>query len=86
MTVVKLGKKGQLSIPKAILDRLGVEGDQMLLVDIADDGAIVLRPTGIYPIEIYSDERISEFLDEDALPADLDERARKVLADRGGST
>lgn len=33
MNVVKMGKKGQVSIPKAILDRLGVEGEQMMLVD-----------------------------------------------------
>lgn len=68
MNVVKLGRKGQVSIPKVILDRLGLESDQMLLVDATDDGAIVLRPAGAYPIELYSNERIDEFLDEDVLP------------------
>ena len=43
----------------------------MMLVDATEDGSIVLRPTGIYPVEIYSDERISEFLAEDDLPADV---------------
>lgn len=71
MTVVKMGKNGQVSIPRSILDRLGVEGEQMMLVDATEDGSIVLRPTGMYPVEIYSDERISEFLAEDDLPADV---------------
>ncbi len=83
MNVVKLGKKGQVSIPKAILERLGVEGEQMLLVETTDDGSIVLRPTGVYPIEIYSQERIEEFLDEDILPEGLEERVRRRLAERG---
>ena len=61
-TLVKLGKKGQVSIPAAILQKLGLEGGRHLIVELADDGAIVLRPAGIYPIEIYTDERIAEFL------------------------
>lgn len=80
MNVVKMGKKGQISIPKAILDRLGVEGEQMMLVDATEDGAIVLRPTGVYPVEIYSEERIREFLAEDELPADVGDRVRDRLA------
>ena len=62
MDVVKLGKKGQVSIPAAILKKLGLEGGRHLIVELADDGAIVLRPAGIYPIEIYAEERIAEFL------------------------
>jgi AbrB family looped-hinge helix DNA binding protein len=81
MNVVKLGKKGQVSIPKAVLDRLGVESEQMLLVDTTDDGAIVLRPAGVYPIEIYSDERVAEFLAEDELPIDLQKRVADRLED-----
>lgn len=80
MNVVKMGKKGQISIPKAILDRLGVEGEQMMLVDATVDGSIVLRPTGVYPVEIYSEERIREFLAEDELPADVGDRVRDRLA------
>ena len=49
----------------------------MLLVDVSDDGAIVLRPAGVYPIEIYSDERIAEFLEEDAIE-DRPRRRKKV--------
>lgn len=82
MNIIKLGKKGQVSIPKAILDSLGVEGEQMLLVDTTDDGAIVLRPTGVYPVELYSQERIAEFLEEDSLPAPLEDRVRERLDKR----
>lgn len=67
MQLVKLGKKGQVSLPKAILQRAGISGETPLLVDTTDDGAIVLRQVGVYPIEIYSDERIASFLKEDRM-------------------
>jgi bifunctional DNA-binding transcriptional regulator/antitoxin component of YhaV-PrlF toxin-antitoxin module len=67
MQLVKLGKKGQVSLPKAILQQAGISGETPLLVDITDDGAIVLRQAGVYPIEIYSDERIASFLEEDRM-------------------
>jgi len=67
MQLVKLGKKGQVSLPKAILKQAGISGETPLLVDTTDDGAIVLRQAGVYPIEIYSDERITSFLEEDRM-------------------
>lgn len=67
MQLVKLGKKGQVSLPKAVLQRAGISGEMPLLVDTTDDGAIVLRQAGVYPIEIYSDERIASFLEEDRM-------------------
>jgi len=85
MNLIKVGKKGQVSIPKSILRRIGLEGEQMLLVDTTDDGAIVLRPTGVYPIEIYSEERTKEFLSEDAMPEALKEQVRvRLERQRGG--
>jgi len=67
MELVKLGKKGQVSIPRSILKKLGLEGDIALLVDTTRDGAIVLRPAAVYPVEIYSDERIREFDESDRM-------------------
>jgi bifunctional DNA-binding transcriptional regulator/antitoxin component of YhaV-PrlF toxin-antitoxin module len=77
MELVKLGKKGQLSIPRAVLKRVGIETETPMLVDTTADGAIVLRRAAVYPVEMYSDERIREFLEADAMtPA----QKRKVSA------
>ncbi len=67
MELAKLSKKGQVSIPRRLLKALGIEGEVYFQVELSPEGAIVLRPVGIYPIEIYSNERIQEFLEEDAL-------------------
>jgi AbrB family looped-hinge helix DNA binding protein len=67
MELVKLGKKGQVSIPKNVLKQLGIEGDVFMLLETTPEGGILLRQTGVYPLEIYSDERLREFEREDRL-------------------
>ena len=79
MDMTKLGRKGQVSIPKGVLERLGLEPETVLLVEAGSDGSIVLRPAGVYPQEIYSDSRVSELLEQDALTEDERRRLRKAL-------
>ena len=79
MNMTRIGKKGQISIPKAVLDKLGIEPETVMLVESTDDGSIVLRPAGVYPVEIYSDARVSEFLDEDRLTDREVARLRTIL-------
>ena len=81
MDTVTLGNKGQVSIPQHALRRLGLEGGELLLVETTADGAIVLRPAAVYPIEIYSDERVSEFLAEDEMPARIAAKVQKALGE-----
>ena len=79
MNMTRIGKKGQVSIPKAVLDRLGIEPETVLLVEAADDGSIVLRPAGVYPVELYSDARIREFLEGDRLTDKEVAKLRSIL-------
>jgi len=81
MNMTRIGKKGQVSIPKAVLDRLGIEPETVLLVEASDDGSIVLRPAGVYPVEHYSESRVSEFLEEDRLTDKEVASLRSVLED-----
>ncbi len=76
MQLVKVGGKGQVSIPKAILNRLGIRKETPMLVETTPDGAILLRPVGVYPLEIYSEARLREFGESDRLTA----AERKKLA------
>jgi AbrB family looped-hinge helix DNA binding protein len=79
MDVVKLGKKGQLSLPAAVLRKLGLQGAATLIVEATDDGAVILRPAAVYPIELYTDARIKEFEDANRLTASEKARVRKAL-------
>lgn len=67
MELVRLGKKGRVSIPKAVLKKLGLEHEATLLVEVTSDGSIMLRPAGVYPIEVYSDKRLREFEEADRM-------------------
>jgi len=72
--LAKLSRKGQLSIPKRLLKALGVEGEAYFLVELAPEGGLLLRPAGVYPLEVYAEERLQELLAEDTLTEE--ERAR----------
>ncbi len=82
MELVKFGKRGQLSIPRGVLRRLGIVGEQTLLVDTTADGSIVLRQAGVYPLEIYSEERLKEFEVGDRLTAAESTRLKRRLKAR----
>ncbi len=60
MELVKLGTEGDFTIPRAILRSVGLTGDASLLVETTPEGAILLRPAAVYPIEIYSAERVED--------------------------
>ncbi len=77
MDIVRLGKKGQISLPKAILKRLGLTGEALLLVDVTQEGGILLKPAGVYPIELYSEKRIKEFLAEDRMTREESRRVKR---------
>jgi AbrB family looped-hinge helix DNA binding protein len=81
--MIKLGKRGQVSIPKSVLHRLGLEGEVPLLVETTEDGAILLKPAGVYPIELYSDERIEEFDAADRMDDAAKQRLLQALAATG---
>lgn len=82
MDTVKLGKKGQLSLPASVLRKLGLQGAATLIVEATDDGAVILRPAAVYPIELYTDARIKEFDEANRLTKSEQARVRKALARR----
>ena len=78
MDAIKLGKNGQIAIPRAVMKRLNLKGDETLLLDVSDEGIIQLRPAAVLPIEIYSAARIREFESETT----VDEATRSGVKDR----
>lgn len=83
MELVKLGKKGQLSVPRSVLRQVGITTETPVLVEATEDGAILIRPAAVYPVEVYSDERVEEFLAADSPTPDQVDRLHRVLDDPG---
>jgi AbrB family looped-hinge helix DNA binding protein len=82
MDIVKLGKKGQLSLPAGVLRKLGLRGSATLIVEATDEGTVILRPAAVYPIELYTDARIKEFDEANRLTESEKARVRKALRRR----
>jgi bifunctional DNA-binding transcriptional regulator/antitoxin component of YhaV-PrlF toxin-antitoxin module len=83
MELVKLGKKGQVTIPRSILRSIGIPDEAPLLVDTTPDGAIVLRQAAVYPIELYTEQQLAEYEKANTVPPELERRVASVTARRG---
>lgn len=59
------------------MERLGLHGGDMLLLEVDEEDAIVLRPTWVYPLEIYGDRRVAGFTEADELTPEERVRVRR---------
>lgn len=79
MDTVRLGRNGQLSLPRSVMKRLHLRGNETLLLDVSEDGVIQLRPAAVLPIEMYTPERIAEFERESEVDPDTRAAVRKAV-------
>jgi len=79
MDTVKLGRRGQLSLPRAVMKRQHLQGNETLILDVSDDGVIRLRLAAALPVEMYTSERIAEFERENAVDEDTRAAVRQAL-------
>ena len=79
MELAKLGKKGQLTIPRSVLRAAGIADESRVVLEVTADGAIVMRPAVVYPIETYTDARVAEFEETNTIPAAMEKRVQAYL-------
>ena len=82
MTLVLLGERGQVTIPRSVRKKMRLSGGDPLLLDLAPDGSIVLKPAGVYPVEIYTEKRLQEFERENRMTPSEKRRVAKALHGR----
>jgi len=71
----KVGKRGTVVIPAKLRKRFGIEEGSLVIAEARGDG-IFIRPAVALPVEMYSPERIAEFLLSNAV--DSEDYARAV--------
>lgn len=74
----QMGKRGTLVIPATLRRRFGLTEGTLIVAEGREDG-ILLRPAVALPVEIYTPERIAEFLLSNAVDAEDYERAREEV-------
>ena len=59
--IAQVSGRGTVTLPARIRKELGLREGDVLRVRLVD-GSIQLTPTAVVPIELYTEERIAEFL------------------------
>jgi bifunctional DNA-binding transcriptional regulator/antitoxin component of YhaV-PrlF toxin-antitoxin module len=59
-TTVKLSARGTVTLPKNMRQSLALNRDDILVAETTASG-ILLRPASVYPTELYSDEQLAVF-------------------------
>jgi len=57
----KVGKRGAIVIPASLRKRFGIVEGALVITEEREDG-ILVRPAVALPVEIYSPERVAEFM------------------------
>ncbi|WP_462330655.1 AbrB/MazE/SpoVT family DNA-binding domain-containing protein, partial [Thiohalocapsa halophila] len=75
-----VSSRGQITLPATLRKRLGIAPGDVLIVEDRG-GGLVFKPAAVLPVEVYDDEQIAVWDQDDAL--DDAERARILDAVQG---
>lgn len=67
---VTIGPRGTVTIPAKVRKAYGLETNDQMFVEETSEG-LLLRPTVNVPIEIYTEERIAEFSEDEEKLSDI---------------
>lgn len=82
--VIQIGKRGVITLPSALRERLGLAEGDLLLYEVRAEG-LLLRPAQVTArsVEAYTPERKAEFLLNNAIDVDDYARARREVEAMG---
>jgi antitoxin PrlF len=52
--------RGTVTLPAKLRKEMGIEADSLLIAETTEEG-ILIRPAVALPVEVYSEDRLSEF-------------------------
>jgi AbrB family looped-hinge helix DNA binding protein len=62
-TTMEMGPRGAITLPKKMRERFDLRDRSLISLEETPEG-ILIRPAVAFPIELYSDERLKEFQEE----------------------
>lgn len=66
---VRVGKRGTVVIPAEVRRRYGLDEGEILVMEESEQG-LLLKPVRAYEVEIYTPERTTEFMINNAITAE----------------
>lgn len=80
--MAQLSGRGTVTLPAEVRRSLGLTEGDVLGVSVKD-GRIVLTPSVVTPVELYSEERVAEFAASSEMTEDDVATARRRWGERG---
>jgi|688.fasta_scaffold179862_2 bifunctional DNA-binding transcriptional regulator/antitoxin component of YhaV-PrlF toxin-antitoxin module len=82
-TTTKIGKRGNLVIPRNFRKITNLKEDDLILIGIDESGKITIEPAIALPAQTYTLEQKAEFLLSNAVDDDDYKKAKKEVARMG---
>lgn len=77
-----VGRRGTMVIPAHLRKKFGIEEGALVIVEERSDG-ILIRPAVAVPVEMYTPERIAEFLLSNSIGEEEYAKAREEVRQMG---
>lgn len=58
--IISIDEQGAIALPQDLIKKYGLEVGGQIVIEESEAG-LILRPSTKFPVEIYSDERVEEF-------------------------
>ena len=58
--IVSINEQGAIALPQDLIEKYGLKVGGQIVIEESEAG-LILRPNDKFPVEIYSDERVAEF-------------------------
>ena len=64
--IISINEQGAIALPQDLIEKYDLEAGGQIIVEESEAG-LILRPGVKFPVEIYSDERVEEFRQENEI-------------------
>ena len=58
--IISINEQGAIALPQDLIEKYGLEAGSQIVIEESEAG-LILRPNAKFPVEVYSDERVEEF-------------------------
>jgi AbrB family looped-hinge helix DNA binding protein len=79
---ITMNERGVITIPSRMRDAFGLKANDELIIEQTEEG-LLLRPAFSAPMEVYSEDRIRSFAEDEEAIGELLDRADEPSAKKG---
>ncbi len=78
-STLMVSSRGQITLPSSLRKKMGIQGGGVISVE-EQNGKLVLSPAVVTEVEMYTDEEIKQWLEDDRSEPGDEEKIKKIFA------